>query len=142
MTINPYPSKKEIIALLKTIPFIEVLQGGVPDGNAIPLTSTGKIKPHLVVNWGGLIKPPKRVNGIQGASFDSFIQSFSTHAIAGDDDAAQQLHNLGWQKLAGFEPVGCGEVGPQFFAGIGEISSLSQPTRYSAVQAYKYLINP
>lgn len=141
MTINPYPSQQEILARFRTIPNIEVFEGSVPDGDSIPMTSTGKIKPHLVVNFAGLVKPPKGTNGIQGVQWDSFIQGFSTHAIAGDDNAARQVHSIAWQTIAGFEPTGCAEIGPQFFAGVGEISSLSQPTRFSAVQAYKYLIN-
>lgn len=142
MTINPFPSQQEIITLLKTIPNILVFEGSVPDGTSIPLTPTGKIKPHLVVNFAGLTEPPKKTNGITGAADDSFTQGFSTHAIAGDDNAARQVHSLGLQVLLGFMPTHCGEVRPAFFAGMGQISSLSQPTRYSAVQSYKYLINP
>jgi len=44
--------------------------------------------------------------------------------------------------VLGFRATGCGEIRPAFFAGVGEISSLSSPTRYSAVQAMRYLINP
>lgn len=143
MTIDPYISQQEVLAHYRaTMPsFIEVFEGSVPDGEAIPLFPNGKVKPHLVVNFSGLTKPPKRVNGIQGAQWDSFIQGFSTHAIGGDDDAARQVHSESWKNILGFEPTGSGEVGPQFFAGMGQISSLGQPTRFSAVQAYKYLIN-
>jgi len=141
MTVNPYASKQEILAELRTIPFLQILEGSVPDGEAIPKDAYGKIKPHLVVNWAGLTDPPKRHNGIVGAKKDSFQQGFSTHAIAGDDDAAQQVHNQALMKLLGFEPFGCGEIRPAFFAGVGEISTLGQPTRFSAVQAFKFLIN-
>ena len=144
MTVNPYISQQEILAHFRaTLPsFIEVFEGSVPDGEAIPLDPKGKIKPHLVVNFAGLTKPAKKVNGIQGAQFDSFLQGLSTHAIAGDDDAARQVHSLAWGVILGFEPAHCGEVGPAFFAGVGEISTLGQPTRFSAVQSYRYLINP
>jgi hypothetical protein len=144
MTVNPYISQQEVLAKFRaTLPdFLEVFEGSVPDGEAIPLDANGKIKPHLVVNWAGLTNPPKRVNGIQGAREDSFLQGFSTHAIAGDDDAARQVHSMGWDAILGFEPLHCGEVSPAFFAGVGLISTLSQPTRFSAVQSYRYLINP
>lgn len=142
MTINPYPSQQEILAEFRTLPFIEIFEAGVPDGKAIPLDANGKIKPHLVVAFAGLTKPPRKVNGIFGATEDSFIQGFSTYAIAGDDDAARQVHSIAWGKIIGFEPEHCGEVSPAFFAGIGEISTLGQPTRYSAAQSYRYLINP
>jgi hypothetical protein len=142
MTINPYTSQQEILAEFRTIPFIEVFEGSVPDGEAIPMDAYGKIKPHLVVAFAGLTLPPKRVNGIIGATEDSFIQGFSTYGIAGDDDAARQVHSIAWGKIVGFEPEHCGEVGPAFFAGIGEISTLGQPTRFSATQSYRYLINP
>lgn len=144
MTIDPYISQQQILAHYRsTLPnFIEVFEGGVPDGEAIPMDTNAKIKPHLVVAFAGLTKPPKRVNGIIGATEDSFIQGFSTYAIAGDDDAARQLHSVAWGKIIGFEPTNCGEVGPAFFAGIGMISTLGQPTRFSATQSYRYLINP
>lgn len=142
MTLNPYTSQQEILARFRTLPaHIEVFEGSVPDGEAIPMTGS-KIAPHLVVNFAGLTRPAKKVNGIQGAQWDSFIQGFSTHAIAGDDDAARQLHSLAWGIIIGFEASHCGEVAPAFFAGVGEISTLGQPTRFSAVQSYRYLANP
>jgi hypothetical protein len=140
MTVNTYTSQQEILVLLRTITNVPIYEGNVPDGDSIPLIGT-KIKPHLVVNFAGLTEPPKKVNGIAGATFDSFIQGFSTHAIGGDDNAARQVHSLGWLKLIGFQPTACGEIRPAFFAGVGEISSLGQPTRFSAVQSYKFLIN-
>jgi len=142
MTVNPFPTQEEILALLKTIPNILIFEGNVPDGTSIPLTSTGKVKPHLVVNFTGLVDPSPKVNGITGAADDSFLQMFSTHGIAGDDNAARQVNSLGWGKLIGFVPAHCGEIRPAFFAGVGQISSMGQPTRFSAVQSYKFLINP
>lgn len=104
------------------------------------MTAAGKIAPHLVVAFAGLAEPPKGTNGITGPQDDSFMQKLSIHAIGADDDAARQAHSIGWLQLIGFTPTGCTQVSADFFAGIGQISSLSQPTRYSAVQAYKYLI--
>jgi predicted dinucleotide-binding enzyme len=69
------------------------------------------------------------------------MQGFSIHGIAGDDDAAQQVHNAALRHLLGFTPFGCGEIRPAFFAGVGKISTLGQPSRYSAVQAFKFLMN-
>lgn len=144
MTVNPYTSQQEILAYFRNFlpSHIKVFEGSVPDDKAIPLDANGKIRPHLVVNFAGLTKPARKVNGIQGAQFDSFIQGLSTHAIAGDDDAARQVHSLAWGVILGFEPTNCGEVSPNFFAGMGEISTLGQPTRFSAVQSYRYLVNP
>lgn len=141
MTVNPYSTQQEILAYLRTLPFPEFFEGSVPDGEAIPKDASGRVKPHVVVNFAGLTDAPKNHNGIEGAARDSFVQGFSTHAIAGDDDAARQVHNLVLRKLLGFIPYGCGELRPAFFAGIGQISSLGQPTRFSAVQAYKFLMN-
>jgi len=141
MTVNPFLSQEEILAELRTIPNILIFEGNVPDGVSIPLTPSGKVKPHLVVNFAGLVDPPTKVNGITGAANDSFQQMFSTHGIASDDNASRQVHSLAWAKILGFVPAGCGEIRPAFFAGVGQISSLGQPTRFSAVQSYKYLIN-
>lgn len=141
MTINPYTTQQEILAFLRTLPFLEFFEGDVPDGEAIPKDAFGKIKPHVVVNFAGLVDPPKKLNGIEGAAKDSFVQQFSTHSIAGDDDAARQVNNIVLRKLLGFAPFGCGEIRPAFFAGMGRISSLGQPTRLSAVQAFRFLMN-
>lgn len=141
MTADPYLPRKEILALAATLPHVLILEGGVPDETSIPMDSMGRIQPHAVFSFAGLTEPSKRVNGITGAADDSFLQGFSVHAIAGDDDAAAQVHSLLFKKLLGFAPTGCGEIRPAFFAGIGTIGSLSQPTRYSAVQSYKFLIN-
>lgn len=141
MTVNPYATKQEILTFLRELTTIPLFEGSVPDGENIPLTPSGKIKPHLVLSWAGLTEAPKKVNGITGAKDDSYMQGFSTHSIAGDDDAAQQVHNAVLMKLLGFVPYGCGELRPAFFAGVGEISTLGQPSRYSAVQAWKFLIN-
>lgn len=139
--IDQYAAQQEVNAFLRTLPNMELFEGNVPDGEAIPLTPSGKIKPHVVINWAGLTEPSKRTNGIMGAKYDSFIQGFSIHAIAGDDDAARQMLNASFRHLVGFQPFGCAEIRPAFFAGVGEISTLGQPTRYSAVQAFKFLIN-
>jgi hypothetical protein len=140
MIADPYTTQEEILTLLRTIPHVVVFRGGVPDAKAIPLTPTGKIAPHLEVSFAGLTEPAKGTNGTTGAADDSFLQKFSVHGIAGDPDAAAQVLSLATKKLFGFQPALCAEIRPDFFAGIGEISSLSQPTRYSAVQALRYLI--
>lgn len=141
MTVNPYATQQEILDFLRTMPFILFFEGDVPDAESLPLDAQGRIKPHVVVNFAGLTEPSPKVNGITGAQDDSFLQGFSTHAIAGDDDAARQVHNAVLMKLLGFAAYGCGEIRPAFFAGVGQISSLGQPSRFSAVQSYKYLIN-
>ena len=140
MTINQYATQQEILTFLRTLPF-QFFEGSVPDGEAIPKDAFGKIKPHVAVNFAGLVDPPKKHNGIEGAQRDSFIQQFSTHSVASDDDAARQVNNAVLRKLLGFTPFGCGEIRPAFFAGMGQISSLGQPTRFSAVQAFRFLMN-
>jgi hypothetical protein len=144
--IDPYARQKEIEARFKAalpshlIPY--VFTGSVPDGKAIPLYPDGKVRPHFVINFAGITEPNAKVNGITGAQDDSFMQGFQTHGIGADDDAARQVNSLGLGAILGFQPTGCGQIRPAFFAGVGEISSLSSPTRYSAVQAYRFLMNP
>lgn len=142
MTVNPFPAQQQIITQLRTIPNIVVYDGEVPDSASMPLDANGKIKPHLIVNFTGLLEPPSKVNGITGAANDSFEQMLSTHAIASDYNASRQVHSLAWGKLLGYVPTGCGEIRPAFFAGAGQISSLGQPTRFASVQSYRFLINP
>lgn len=144
--IDPYARQKEIEARFKAAlpshmtPYI--FKGSVPDGAAIPLYPDGKVRPHLVISFAGLTEPNAKVNGITGAQDDSFMQGFQTHGIGADHDAALQVNSLALGAVLGFQPTGCGEIRPAFFAGVGEISSLSSPTRYSAVQAFRFLMNP
>lgn len=144
--IDPYARQLEILARFKAklpahlVPF--VFTGSVPDGKAIPLYPDGKVRPHLVVNFAGLTEPNSKVNGITGAQDDSFLQGFQTHGVGADDDAARQVISLALGAMLGFQPTGCGQIRPAYFAGVGEISSLSSPTRYSAVQAFRFLMNP
>lgn len=141
MTVNPYARQQEILAKVRELPFLPIFEGGVPDGEAIPKDAQGRIKPHVAVNFAGMTDPPKKYNGIEGAEKDSFEQQFSVHAVAGDDDASRQVLNQVLRHLLGFAPYGCGQIRPAFFAGVGQISSLAQPTRYSAVQAFRFLMN-
>lgn len=144
--IDQYARQKEIEAHLKSVlpshltPY--VFTGSVPDGKAIPLYDDGKVRPHIVLNFAGLTEPNAKVNGINGAQDDSFMQGFSIHGIGSDDDAARRVNSMATGLLLGFQPTGCGEIRPAFFAGVGAISSLSSPTRYSAVQAMRFLMNP
>lgn len=142
--IDQYARQQEIVARFRAVlpSHVGIFTGTVPDGKAIPLYPDGKVKPHFVVNFAGLTEPNAKVNGITGGQDDSFMQGFSTHGIGGDDDAARRVNSLGLGAMLGFQPTGCGEVRPAFFAGVGEISSLSSPTRYSAVQAFRFLMNP
>lgn len=142
--IDQYATQKEIEArFLAQLPsHLKMFTGSVPDGKAIPLFPDGKVRPHLVLRFAGLTEPNAKVNGITGAQDDSFMQGFTTHGIAADDDAARQVNSLALGIMLGFKPTGCGEIRPAFFAGVGEISSLSSPTRYSAVQAFRFLMNP
>lgn len=142
--IDEYARQKEVEARFRELipAHVPIFTGSVPDGKAIPLYADGRVKPHLVINFAGLTEPNTKVNGITGAQDDSFMQGFSTHGIGGDDDAARKVNSLALGAILGFQPTGCGEIRPAFFAGVGMISSLATPTRYSAVQAFRFLINP
>ena len=144
--IDPYARQKEIEARFRAVLPAHltayIFTGSVPDGKAIPLYPDGKVRPHFVISFAGITEPNSKVNGITGAQDDSFMQGFQTHGIAADDDAARHVNSLGLGAMLGFQPTGCGQIRPAFFAGVGEISSLSSPTRYSAVQAFRFLMNP
>lgn len=142
--IDPYARQKEIEARLReALPsHVPVFAGSVPDGVAIPMLDNGKVRPHVVITFAGLTEPNTKVNGITGAQDDSFMQGLTLHGIGSDKDAASHVCSMATGVLLGFRASGCGELRPAFFAGVGEISSLSSPTRYSAVQAMRHLINP
>lgn len=140
--IDPDLYAAEILAKAKELATVDIFEGGVPDAwKPTLLPNSSQIKPYVIIDFAGLTDSHVG-NGITGAADDSFLQQFSTHSVASTRNTARQTNNLILRKLLGFQPTNCGEVRPAFFGGIGESSSLSDPSRYSAAQSFKFIANP
>jgi hypothetical protein len=141
--IDPNKTINEIMARAKTLTGMDVFEGGVPDAwqpSMIP--GTTQIRPYVVLDFAGISEAPKGNQGIVGADMDGYVQQFSTHSVASTKASARATNTAVLKKLLGFEPTNCGEIRPAFFAGIGESSTLADPARYSAAQAYRFIMNP
>jgi hypothetical protein len=135
-------AQQEILAQLNSIPNIDVYGGMVDDGKLQGLiANANQIRPFIAVSWGALTKPHTQTNGIAGAALDSHSTNFIVHAVASTDDTSQRVWQLAWNKLIGFVPTNCGEINAALFGGVGEVSVMGNPTRYSATQAYTFVVN-
>lgn len=132
-----YAAQKDIEATLKAAPTLskaDIYTGGVPD--AFQYT-----RPYVVLKFAGN-SDQTRNQGITGAKDNSFNGQFTTASVSTSDASSRQLSQLVRNVLIGLVPnANCGEITPAFFAGVGEISSLTNPTRYSADQAYEVTVN-
>lgn len=140
--IDPSATIDEILAKARELTTLEIFEGGVPDNWQAPLIpGSTQIKPYVILDFAGITQSQKG-QGITGAAADSFEAGFSSHSVASTKDTARRVNSLVLRKLLGFIPEYCGEIRPAFFGGIGESSTLSDPSRYSAAQAYRLLLNP
>ena len=137
-----YAGQQDILNRLKadaTLAQADIMEGSVGDTYEVPMVGT-TIKPHALVEFMGMAQT-KSGQHIVGAAWDSAIGQFVVSSVAGDPNTARQLAQRIYNCLIGYEPTGCAEVTQAFFAGIGKVSSTRTPTRYSADQAFRTLVN-
>lgn len=114
--------------------YVDVFTGQAPD-------NWDMTRPYVVLRFSGQLDVLKH-QGITGAKENSYTGQFNVSSVALTDKDARKLSQIGRDLFIGFVPNQfCGEVTPAFFAGVGEISSLTNPTRYSADQAYDVTVN-
>lgn len=132
-------AKNEITAKLKTIGNLEVFEGRTTE--QIIRLDNEHIGEFATVNYGSLVKPRKGTNGITGARQSSNIMEFTIRTVANSYDNCERIMQVVFDTLVGFEPVNCGEIDTVLYGGIGEISSLGNPTRYASVQSFGLMVN-
>lgn len=132
----------EIVALLRTIPNTNTYQGRVSDEAIVKMdASADKMKPYNTISFGGFVDPGQRMNGIVGARQDTHMATIVVRSVANTDRDSQRLWQKVWDLLIGYEPKGAGQITAALYGGVGEISSLGNPTRFATVQAFKVYIN-
>lgn len=135
-------AQDEIVAILKTIPNVDTYRGRTDDESIIKIdASADKLKPYITVSFGGFVDPGRRMNGIVGAAYDTHVVTIVVRCVANSDRDSQRLWQKVWDLLIGYTPNGCGEINAALYGGVGEISSLGNPTRFAAVQAFKVYVN-
>src|SRR5690606_27734896 len=93
------------------------------------------------ISFGGLVDPGQSINGIVGAKHNTHMVSIVVRSVANTDRDSQRLWQRVWDLLIGYTPKGAGEITAALYGGVGEISSLGNPTRYAAVQSFKFYLN-
>lgn len=132
----------EIVARLRTLQHVDVHEGHLSDEEfAVLLEGSDQIKPFITVSFGGNIKARTSVRGITGAVANGKIGTIVIRAVASTDRTSRQVLELADTKILGFSPTACGEIDHELFGGVGLVSALGNPTRYSAVQSYSFLRN-
>lgn len=140
--IDPNTTINQIMAKARELTTVDVFEGGVPDGfKPAIIPGSSQMRPYIILDFTGITEAPNGNQGIGGADLDGYLQQFSTHSVASTKDSARAVNSVILRKLLGFEPTNCGEIRPAFFAGIGENSTLADPARYSAAQAYRFIMN-
>lgn len=137
-----YNTQQEILALLSTIPNIPWFEDEAADEVIISLLpGSDQIQPFYTVSFGGLQESTSRNRGIVGAAADGNEGTIVIQAVGSTKDAARQIHDLVWKKLIGYVPTNCGEIRPALYGGTGKVSSLGNPTRFAAMQSYRFVQN-
>jgi formylmethanofuran dehydrogenase subunit C len=136
-------AQDEIEARVKAAnPYVTWYRGNMSDDKFAELVAqSDALNPFGTLAFGGKIDPRGRVNGIVGAAKDSSIVTIVIRCVASTDRTSQQVLEIVGNSLEGFAPTLCGEIRPALFGGSGEVSSLGNPTRYAAVQAYTMTVN-
>lgn len=146
MSLVAFQAQKEIVAQLKTIPngpgkFIEVYEGATTDEEMHEIIAAQGLVPFVVVNFTGFSESPRRMQHIVGAASNSNEMQTIVQTVADSDANARRLWASCWEKLVGFEPTNCGELGPALFHASGRVSFLGSPTRFSTSQSFVNLVN-
>lgn len=105
MSLNSMPGEDDILAKLKTIPGVDVLEGEyAPDGFK-PVTDANKMfKPYLLVKWNGAF--PEYDNGIVGPDKDTLRNTFSVYVVSPDDRTSRDIRNqVRVKMLTSFTPT-------------------------------------
>ena len=132
----------QITAKVKEIPFVDVYDEDMSDeAFAALIADSNQIKPFITISFGGFIDPRRRVNGIVGARTHSHDATIVVRTVASTSRTARVVMQDVCNKLLGFVPTNCGEISAALYGGTGQVSSLGNPTRYSAVQAFRLLVN-
>lgn len=135
-------SQEEILTQLRTIPNVSIHEDENADEVMVEMIpGTDIIRPFVTVSFGGRQEAPRRYQGILGAKADSNETAFVLQAVGSTKGDARRLLERVWNVLNGFVPTNCGEIRSALYAGTGKVSSLGNPTRYAAMQSFRYVQN-
>lgn len=83
--------QEDILTFLKDLVPWTVVEGGVPDIAKLPKTSSGKIKPYIVVSFGDVT--PNGRHAMSGSFDDDYRISVYVTTIGPDSETARKVNN-------------------------------------------------
>lgn len=83
--------QEDILEFLKGLVPWTVVEGGVPDISKLPKTSSGKVKPYIVVSFGDL--SPNGRRAMSGAFDDDYRISVYVTVIGPDAGTTRKVNN-------------------------------------------------
>jgi hypothetical protein len=135
-------SQEEIKTALAGIPNVGLFEDQNADEVEVEIVpGTDMIRPFITVSFGGRQEAPGRMRGIVGAKADANETAFVIQTVASNKITANKLLERVWDVLIGYVPTNCGEIRAALYGGTGKVSSLGNPTRFAAMQSFRYVQN-
>lgn len=105
------------------------------------LKSGGKIKPYIVLRWGGLFRNTANAN-FAGVRFDEYISSVDIIVVAPTGSQARKGLNVVMDKLIGWKPSGSSPLTPFGGAGVYTFNTGDgRPHVYAASGRLRFAVN-
>jgi len=141
--MSAFTAATEVLAMIRAgVPTVEIFDENVPDDDEMELIpGTSTIKPHATVSFGGLVKGPKKNDGIAGAKLNGREMDIVIRAVANNPHDCRNLLDRIDKLLLGFTPTNCGEVDSALYGSTGRVSGLGKPSRFAGVNVYTTTVN-
>lgn len=133
---------QEVIAayVRQEFPGYEVYEDDVIDNVSIHKVN-GKVKPYIVLNWGGLNRNTRGAN-FGGVRYDEYNSSVSINLVAPTGAQARKGLNVVMDKLIGWKPTNGGALTPYASGGTYPIvDEAGRPQVYVSIGRLSFAVN-
>lgn len=140
MPLDSLPGEDDIVARLKTIPGVDVIEGEYLSDSYKPVTdSNGMFKPYMTVKFSGAFQAFD--NGIVGAWQDTQRNTFGVYVVSPDDRTTRILRNQVREKMlsSDFVPTDGSHLTPS--SAMSFVDSDLGYNRYVHYITFTYLFN-
>lgn len=139
MALSTVPAEDDILAQLKTIAGIDVMEGDYTEDSYMPeVDSNGMFRPYMLVKHNGGFQAYD--NGIVGPDKDTLRATFTVYVVSPVDRVSRQFRDdVRVKMLTDFQPTDASSLRP------GNSYSFVDPDlgyhRYVHALAFSYLFN-
>ena len=131
----------EILALLRTVPHVEVYEGLVDEESVIEIGPGGSFKPYVIATFSGTSKMPRRYRSIAGAKHSGEKVSIVVRCVAPSQTIGREVRKYVHNLLIGYAPKGCSEIDRALYYSTGANDTKGSPTRFSEIQSYEMSVS-